>query len=230
MAVVVAQKKIVIAMDVENKRTSQLKWSLLEEKMRCYAKEYHVPIIVDEGLKLLEQIIRIQKPKKILEIGTAIGYSAIRMHKVCGSHIYTIERNKDMIEQAKKNIAESGFLEYIHLIELDALEAFSFVQNEVFDIIFIDAAKAQYTKFFEIYTPLLSKNGIVITDNMSFHGLVDQKEVENQSRAVRGLIRKLSGYRDFLLDNEQFHTSIFEVGDGIAISVKKDDYENHWKN
>lgn len=227
MAVVVAAiKKIVIVMDATN-NTTDFHWSALEVQMRAYAHEAHVPIIVDEGLALLEQIIRIQRPSKILEIGTAIGFSAIRMHQVCNSQIYTIERNQDMICLAKKNIQASGFAAQIHLIEQDALEAFDSVKNKKFDLIFIDAAKAQYTKFFEIYTPLLTNRGIVITDNMSFHGLLDPKEYENQSRSVKGLIRKLLSYRKFLLDHDNYDTTIFEIGDGIAVSVKKDEYANH---
>ncbi|MDE6408056.1 MAG: O-methyltransferase [Anaeroplasmataceae bacterium] len=201
---------------------NSLVWTDLDIELKAYAKEHHVPIIVDEGLALLEQIIRISKPKHILEIGTAIGYSAIRMARVCGSQITTIERNHEMVEIAKNTIQRSGYEKQIRLIECDALEAFDFVKDTSFDLIFIDAAKAQYQKFFELYTPLLSTHGIVVSDNMSFHGLVNTQDYEAQSRSVRGLIRKLAGYQEYLLKNLNYDTTIFELGDGVAISVKKD--------
>lgn len=214
--VAVEQKNVTVMETVKNNFTP------LEEDLRNYAKENHVPIIVDDGLEFLEQMIRITQPKTILEIGTAIGYSAIRMQKVCNSQVVTIERNPEMIQLAKRNIEKANATSMITIIEKDALEAFDLVKEYQFDLIFIDAAKAQYTKFFELYTPLLSSHGIVITDNMSFHGLMNQENLMEQSRSVRGLIRKLSNYHKFLLENQEFHTSIFSIGDGIALSVRKE--------
>lgn len=216
------EQKTVTAMEAVESNPLNLIWTDLDIELKTYAKEHHVPIIVDEGLALLEQIIRISKPKHILEIGTAIGYSATRMARICGSQITTIERNQEMIQIAKKTFQKSGYESQIRLIECDALEAFEFVKDASFDLIFIDAAKAQYTKFFEIYTPLLTSHGIVVSDNMSFHGLVNKDDYEAQSRSVRGLIRKLAGYQEYLLKNPNYDTSIFELGDGVAISVKKD--------
>lgn len=216
------EQKTVIAMETVESNPLNLVWTDLDIELKNYAKEHHVPIIVDEGLALLEQIIRISRPEHILEIGTAIGYSTTRMARICGSQITTIERNHEMVEIAKDTFKKSGYEKQIRLIECDALEAFEFVKDMSFDLIFIDAAKAQYTKFFEIYTPLLTSHGIVVSDNMSFHGLVNTDEYAAQSRSVRGLIRKLAGYQVFLLKNPNYDTSIFEFGDGVAISVKKD--------
>ncbi len=224
------EQKIVIAMETVESNSLNLNWTSLDLELKAYAKEHHVPIIMDDGLALLEKIIQIQKPKHILEIGTAIGYSAIRMHQVCGSKITTIERNPEMIAFAKRTIVKAGLEDEIHLIEADALNAFDLVKNTCYDLIFIDAAKAQYQKFFEIYSPLLTQNGIIISDNMGFHGLVNETSSANLSRSVRGLIRKLEGYRQFLLNNPKFDTSIFEIGDGLAISTKKDEYAYHRKN
>ena len=210
------------AMDAVNNLLN-LKFDEFDLKLKDYAKENNVPIIFDDGLAFLETIIRLYKPKRILEIGTAIGYSAIRMHKVCGSYVTTIERNEKMYAKATEHVKESGFSDYINVIFKDALEAFDNVKEETFDMIFIDAAKAQYTKFFDLYTPLLSKGGIVVCDNMLFHGLVENdEEYMNQTRAVRGLIRKLANFHKVLLENEDYDTSIFEIGDGMAVSVKKD--------
>lgn len=223
--------QILLAADVlvvENnlrEATNQLTFTSLEEELRAYAKENHVPIILDDGLAMLETTIRLIRPKKILEIGSAIGYSAIRMASVLGSEIYTIERNPNMYELAKENIKKANLTDKIHIFFKDALEAFDLVKDNTFDLIFIDAAKAQYMKFFNLYTPLLRENGVVVCDNMSFHGLVDVLENEDEylkySRSVRGIIRKMAKFHDELLQKEDFDTTLFEVGDGIAISVKK---------
>lgn len=203
--------------------TTNLEFTEFELSLKEYAKANNVPIIIDEGLSFLETIIKLHKPKRILEIGTAIGYSAIRMNKACGSEIYTIERNSDMYENAKANINKLGLDDQIHIIFKDALEAFDLVSHLEFDLIFIDAAKAQYMKFFDIYTPLLSKCGVVVCDNMLFHGLVsDEENYQSQSRSVRGLIRKLKSFHEALLNNKDYDTSIFTIGDGMAVSIKKD--------
>lgn len=199
-----------------------LSFTDFELELKKYASENNVPIIFDEGLAFLEGIIALKRPKTILEIGTAIGYSAIRMHKVCNSEIYTIERNEKMYNEAIKNIKACNLDEKIHVIYKDALEAFDDVCNIKFDMIFIDAAKAQYMKFFDLYTPLLNENGAVICDNMLFHGLVEDKDnYQNQSRSVRGLIRKLANFHKVLLENKEYQTSVFDIGDGMSISVKK---------
>ena len=199
-----------------------LKFTEFDLTLKDYAEKNGVPIIFDEGLAFLESIIRIHKPKRILEIGTAIGYSAIRMHRVCGSHITTIERNEKMYELALKNIKEAGYSDSINIVFKDALEAFELVKDNNYDLIFIDAAKAQYTKFFDLYSPLLTSKGVIVCDNMLFHGLVEnEEEYQNQTRAVRGLIRKLANFHKVLLENEDYDTSIFEIGDGMAVSVKK---------
>ena len=212
-------KANVIAM---SNNISNLKFSSFELELKEYAKENNVPIIFDEGLAFLEMIIRLYKPKRILEIGTAIGYSAIRMSQVSNSEIVTIERNIDMYNEAVKNIEKAGLSNKIKVIFKDALEAFDNVKDYEFDMIFIDAAKAQYTKFFNLYTPLLTDKGIVVCDNMLFHGLVeDEANYEKQSRSVRGLIRKLLAFHQSLLENEDYITSIFNIGDGMSVSVKK---------
>lgn len=191
-------------------------------ELKAYAKENNVPIIFDEGLAFLETILCIKKPVRILEIGTAIAYSAIRMHKACGALVTTIERNEKMYELAKQNVKKANLEDKIEIIFKDALEAFEEASKHTYDLIFIDAAKAQYTKFFDLYTPLLNSKGVVVCDNMLFHGLVsDEQSYANQTRAVRGLIRKLANFHNELLKNPDYHTSVFDIGDGMAVSVKK---------
>ncbi len=201
---------------------NNLAFTPFEMELKAYAKENKVPIIFDEGLSFLEAIIRTKRPVNILEIGTAIAYSAIRMVRAADSNVYTIERDPKMYELAKENVIKAGLEDKIHIIFKDALLAFDDVSNIKFDLIFIDAAKAQYHKFFDIYTPLLNDHGIVVCDNMLFHGLVEDKDhLENYSRSVRGLIRKLNEFHEALLNNPEYDTAIYDIGDGMSISVKK---------
>ena len=198
-----------------------LSFNEFDLSLREYANLNNVPIIKDAGLAMLEQTIMLNRPLRILEIGTAIGYSAIRMNRLIDSEIYTIERNEKMYNEATKNIKAINKENKIHIIYKDALEAFDDVKDLEFDMIFIDAAKAQYVKFFNLYTPLLKKGGVVFCDNMLFHGLVlDEANYDNLSRSVRGLARKLKAFHNELLSNKSYKTSIFDIGDGISISVK----------
>jgi len=199
-------------------------FSNLKNELIDYAKANNVPIIKKEGLDFLELIVKLLKPKKILEIGTAIGFSSIMMEKISDSLIYTIERDDKMYNEAIKNITKANYIDKIKVIHNDALLCYDMLKDESFDLIFIDAAKAQYIKFFTIYSPLLTKNGIIISDNMNFHDLVSCSEstYNSLSRSVRGLIRKLRDYRNFLDNNTLFDTRLFNIGDGMAVSVRKD--------
>ena len=188
-------------------------------QMRNYAEEYNVPIMVDEGINFLRNYIARNDVKNILEIGTAIGYSAILMAMVRPDiTITTIERDEKRYLEAIKNIKKANMQDRIHLIYKDALEV---ELNEQFDLLFIDAAKAQNIKFFERFEPNLRPFGTVITDNMSFHGLVNQDEEQIESRNVRQLVRKVKDYKAFLENNQAFRTEFLEIGDGIAVSIKK---------
>ena len=196
-----------------------LKVNDIEMILRDYAILNNVPIIGDEGLAFLEKIIALYKPQRILEIGTAIGYSAERMARVSGSEVITIERDEVMYNRALETISDLNLNDKVKIIFKDALDAFDLVKNYEFDMIFIDAAKGQYKKFFELYTPLLKKGGIVVCDNMMFHGQLENKE--NKSRALRALLRKIKEYHEYILTNTNYDTSIFQIGDGMSISIKK---------
>ena len=190
-------------------------------QMKKYAQENKVPIIKDEGLGFLLDIINNEEPKTILEIGSAILYSASMMALNSKANIVTIERDPEMIEIAKKNLKELGLGKRITIIEGDALEVFDQVKNYKFDLIFIDAAKAQYEKFFNLYTPLLTEDGAVVSDNLIFHGLVGT-DTSTYSRSLRGLIRKITSYREFLANNTEFQTTFYDdIGDGMGVSYKR---------
>lgn len=189
-------------------------------KMEKYADEKGIPIMEKDGLKFLTEFIRLNKIKNILEVGSAIGYSAINM-ALTGSDVFvtTIERDKDRYIEALKNVKKLNLDERITLVLQDALE---FNTEEKYDLIFIDAAKSQYIKFFEKFSKNLNPGGYIITDNIGFHGLVNSDKTK-LSRNLRQLITKIEKYIDFLKDNKEFKTRFFEVGDGIAISRKNKD-------
>ncbi len=183
--------------------------------LEIYAKENNVPIIQKEGLNFLIEYIKQNNVKTILEIGTAIGYSSINMALVSDDiQITTIERNEKMYKQAIKNIKDFNLENRINVIYGDALD--TVVQGK-YDLIFIDAAKAQYIKFFEKYKQNLQMNGAIITDNLNFHGLALHPE-EIHSKNLKALVRKINNYKDFLINNKEFQTVFYEIGDGIAVS------------
>lgn len=190
--------------------------SLIE--LETYAKENSVPIIQKDGLKFLLNFIKENKILSILELGTAIGYSAINMALISENiKITTIERDKNMYSLACQNVKNFSLENQITLIFADALEANI---TGKFDLIFIDAAKAQYIKFFEKYKKNLNKKGIIITDNLNFHGLAKNPE-EIKSKNLKALVKKINLYKEFLKENKDYSTTFYEIGDGIAISKRK---------
>jgi predicted O-methyltransferase YrrM len=212
---------------LQNKQILEYIENLIPERnnqiseMEQYAKQNEVPIMELIGIETLLQLLRIQQPKKILEVGTAIGYSAIRMAEALpSSQIVTLERDEQRYLVAKENVEKFKLEAQIVLLQGDALELGSIVQQYgPFDAIFIDAAKGQYQKFFDLYSPFLSNDGIVYTDNILFHGLVAAEEID--SRNLRQLVRKIRNYNQWLMGNQDYHTAILPVGDGIAISKKR---------
>lgn len=183
-----------------------------------YAKKYHIPIMQDEGLNFMLSYIKEHSVKTILEIGAAIGYSAIRMALLDPEiHIVTVERDQERYKEAVFNIQHFGLEKQITIYYMDA---FDLELEEEFDFIFIDAAKAQYIKFFERFKKNLKPAGTILSDNLNFHGLTHQKE-RIESRNVRQLVRKINAYIDFLKDNREFDTKFYDFGDGIAVSTRK---------
>lgn len=191
--------------------------SLLDE-IEQYANQYNIPIMEKEGITFLCSFIKQHNIKNILEIGAAIGYSSICMANVDEQiHITTIERDIERYALATKYIKRTKKEAQINLIYGDALEIM--IEGQ-YDLIFIDAAKAQYIKFFEKYTPYLNNDGYVISDNLGFHGLVDHKE-HITSRNVRQLVRKIESYVTYLKENKNYDTVFYNIGDQIAVSKKK---------
>lgn len=191
------------------------------DKMREYASEKKVPIINDEGLAFLLFIIKITKAKNILEIGTAIGFSAINMASLGNDIVIdTIERDKNMFLEATKNVVKANYENRINIYNCDALEFDeSLLGNKKYDLIFIDAAKAQYIKFFEKYEKYLSTDGVIFTDNLLFHGLINNS-TNIESKNLRNLVLKIEKFNEWLKNNENYNSSFFDIGDGIAISKR----------
>lgn len=196
---------------------NKLDFNDLDNELRLYAKENKVPIIQDEGLHFLRQIIMIKDCKRILEIGTAIGYSAIQMAKL-GVNVDTIEINEAMYNLAIENVKKAKLEDKINIFFNDALEIDLNLLKK-YDLIFIDAAKAQYINFFLKFKELLNDKGIILTDNLLFHGLVLEENIE--SRNLRQLVNKIKKYNEWLLEQEDFDTTIYNIGDGVALSIKK---------
>lgn len=178
-----------------------------------------VPILQADSMTYMENLFKTLKPKRILEIGTAIGRTSIDAALTLPqSQVVTIEKDPEMARLARANIEKAGVADRVMLIEGDALDVE--VPEEEYDLIFIDAAKGQYQRFFEKYSPLLFLNGVIVSDNMNFHGLVDHPE-RTHNRHTKGLIKRILRYREFLDQNEEFETTILEIGDGLAISRRK---------
>ena len=187
------------------------------EALREYAVNHQVPIVDRNTLEMIKQIIRINHTTRILEIGTAIGYSAMQFASVSDDiQVTTIERNSEMIHQAKSN---NHYSHRIRLIEGDALEQFDKIKDQTFDMLFIDAAKAQSKKFFELYTPLLREGGIVITDNVLYHGFVSDIDIV-RSRNVRQMVKKVQQFNEWLMQQDGYTTNFLNMDDGLAISIK----------
>lgn len=199
---------------INKKETNNLLVSL-----RAFALENNVPIITEDGINFLVQLIKLREVKNILEIGTAIGYSAIKMATDTSVHITSIERDKKMYDLAIKNVSEANLQDKIDIIFKDALLVDENTLNEV-DLIFIDAAKAQSIKFFEKYEKLLSTKGIIVTDNLLFHDLIDQ---EVRDRNLRQLLTKIDRFNKYVVERNEYDTYIYEIGDGMSVSIKRSD-------
>ncbi len=181
-------------------------------EMEEYAKEKNVPIMEKEGITFLQNYIEEKNIKTVLEIGTAIGYSAALM-SLKGAKVTSIERDNERYEKAKYFVNKIGLNDNITLIHSDAFDTNI---TEKYDLIFIDAAKAQNIKFIEKFKTNLNKNGSIIIDNINFHGLVGKSETI-ESKNLRSLVRKIEDFLDYLSVQTEFKYEKKEVGDGLII-------------
>lgn len=183
-------------------------------KMEIYAEKNYVPIARKDNINFLKDIIVKEKLFNILELGSAIGYSAICMANASKNvRITTIERNEIMYKEAVKNIKEAGLEEQIDIIFDDI---FNVTLHEKYDLIFIDAAKAQYIKFFEKFAPLLKDNGVIISDNIE---LLDLQKITDSKKSKK-LVEKMNNYKNYLINLKEYKSEFLNIGDGFAITRK----------
>ncbi len=188
--------------------------------MEVYAKENEVPISQPESIRLIEVLLKMMGAKKILEIGSAIGYSAIRMSRAADAEVVTVELLDNMADIAEQNFKEAGLEDKITLIRGDGAEVISKLEGEgIFDAIFVDAAKGQYMEVFPHCDRLLRKGGILISDNILYKGMTATDELVVRRKIT--IVRRLRGYLEMLKANPDYSTSIIPIGDGVALSFKE---------
>lgn len=189
------------------------------EIIKQKALEEHIPIIMDDTLEVVNKILTSLKPKKILEIGTAVGYSAMCFSEylIDGGKIDTIERDEKRIAEAKENIKKVGVEEKINIYEGDAVEILPTL-NDKYDMIFIDAAKGKYPFFLKEALRMLNENGIILADNILYKGYVMGDYNKHKQRTA---VRNLREYIAEVTNNPNLETKILEVGDGLAITKIK---------
>lgn len=185
--------------------------------LKNYACQTSIPIITDDGMDFILNYIKENNVNFILEIGTAIGYSSIRFAKTNPNiRVFTIEYDIIRYQEAIKNINKFNLGHQITVFLGDALK-FNF--TEKFDLIFIDGSKSQYINFFEKYKHNLKEKGVFISDNLSFHGMVENMSLTKNYSTIK-LIRKIRRYIEFLKSNQEFSTNFYSIGDGVAISKR----------
>lgn len=188
------------------------------KKVKEKALENHIPIIMDDTLEVISNILKKVKPTRILEIGAAVGYSAMCFSEFLqeDGFIDTIERDSERIEEAKVNFKNVGVENKIHLYEGDAVEILPTLNNK-YDVVFIDAAKGKYPFFLEQALRMLNPNGVIIADNVLYKGYVMSDYNKHKQRTA---VRNLREYIARVNEDANLDTEILEVGDGLAISYK----------
>ena len=189
------------------------------ETIKKEARENHVPILQDDSMQFIETILEIKKPQSILEVGTAVGYSALKFsnHLKDGGKIITIELNENTANIAKKNIKDLGKEQEIEVVNSDAYEYMKTL-DEVFDVVFIDAAKGQYMKYLEEALRLTKPGSIIIADNVLLRGMVMGGYNEHKHRTA---VTRLREYIQEVTTNSNLITAVLDIGDGVAVSVVK---------
>ena len=200
--------------------TSKYLVDIIEDRdfleIREYGQSHDIPIMNLETKEFIKTILSIQKPKTILEIGTAIGYSALVFEKYTKARITTIE-----LEEKTANIARDNFRKYnksINLINDDAQKALNNI-NQGFDFVFIDANKSHYLEYFEKSSNLLNDNGIIIADNVLFKGMVSNDDLVDKRMIT--IVKRLRNYLAYVMDRKDIKTTIIPIGDGLTLSYKE---------
>ena len=211
-------KKIIYPLQLEYISSFEKQDYALIKKMEKYARENKTPILSKDSSKFLEQLIIINRPKKVLEIGTAIAYSAIKISRNLSSlgKLYTIEKSEDNIKLANKFIKQAKLNNKINLLEGNAQEIMPKLKIK-FDFIFLDADKEDYKKLFELSLNLLKKGGVIFIDNLLWHGFAASKKVPKKYISSTKHIRE---FNRIFMNTPSLNTSILPIGDGIGLGIK----------
>ena len=185
------------------------------DELEAYAHENHVPIMMKTGIEFILELIRNQAYTRILELGTAIGYSAIRMARISPLiQIDTLENDPERAQVAMKNIAAEHLESQIRLHVMDIAE---FQTDQQYDLIFVDAAKAQYPHYMQQFRTNLAEGGVFVFDNLNFHGMVEDPAL-TENKGTKQMIKKLRRFREILMTDPNCLTQFYpEVGDGVAV-------------
>ncbi len=188
-------------------------------ELEDFARENHVPIVRPEVARLITVLGRMAKPRRVLEVGTAIGYSAILFSDILApdGRIDTIDRYELMLDRARYNISRAGLGDVINVIQGDALEVLSCLDKS-YDIIFLDAAKGQYGEFLPHCIRMLGDGGLIISDNVLYKGMVASDRLV--VRRKKTIVKRMRSYLDAICTDERLDTSIIPIGDGVALSYK----------
>ncbi len=185
-------------------------------QLKRFAKKNIIPIIRPKSAKMLRNFCRVKKPKKILEIGTAIGYStSIMLDAFKQAFVVTIEKDEKMAEIAKQTFKDRNLEEKVKLIESDAFVALNKLQNEKFDFIFLDGPKGQYFKYLPLLKSMLNINGFLLADDVLFHGYV--KKEGDPGHKHRTIVASLRAFINDLSSDSNFETKLFEYEDGLLL-------------
>ncbi|WP_270179391.1 O-methyltransferase [Alkalihalobacillus sp. CinArs1] len=192
----------------------------LIEEMERYARDHHIPIMEQTSLAVMLQVMSFLNPDRILEIGTAIGYSAIRMAEMMPeTEIVTVERDEARYHEAVSNVEKAGYAHRIKILFGDAFELSQELKSHgPYQSLFIDAAKGQYKRFFDEFYGSLQPQGVIFSDNILFRGMVAEEEIEE--KRFRSMVKKLREYNEFLMSHPSLDTTIYPIGDGLAVSKK----------
>lgn len=189
-------------------------------RIKEVARKHRIPIMEDVSMEIVLSLIKLKKPKKILEIGSAIGYSAIRMAKAEEqSLIISYDMNEERLSIATAFSNECGLSDRISFIHGDALAHVSEINDYgPYDFMLIDAAKGQYKRYFETFAPMVTQHGVIVTDNVFFRGMVPG--IEPTLKKYSTVVKRLREYNEYLANHDQFETTFYPVGDGLAVSIK----------
>jgi len=211
--------KILYEEQIKYLNTFKKKTGNLIGEMESLAKEKRIPVLDGHSVEFLELLIKIIKPRRVLEIGTAIGYSTIRMAAALPKKgvIHTVEISRDNIPLALENFAKSGMNKKIKLFEGDAFNILPGL-NKKYDLIYLDADKKDYVKFLPHILRLLKKNGILFVDNLLWHG---QAALENPAKGFKRSAKQVREFNELFMTHKKLDSLILSIGDGIGLAIKK---------